>query len=139
MSSTNILALDTLLAMISALESTTNNDANGSMATHGGGGGEEGGGEKGGATSMSQSAGIIFSSAKVEEREGEGEVGGAVSEPNLLKEKEEERVERLILPTSPGTLSELLKARQLKKVSILFYYLNLYLSLSLLLVDHSWY
>ena len=117
--------------MISALESTTNNDANGSMATHGGGGGEEGGGEKGGATSMSQSAGIIFSSAKVEEREGEGEVGGAVSEPNLLKEKEEERVERLILPTSsPGTLSELLKARQLKKVFILFYYLNLYLSLS---------
>ena len=128
--------------MISALESTTNNDANGSMATHGGGGGEEGGGEKGGATSMSQSAGIIFSSAKVEEREGEGEVGGAVSEPNLLKEKEkeEERVEHLILPTSsPGTLSELLKARQLKKVFILFYYLNLYLSLSLLLVDHSWY
>lgn len=123
--------------MISALESTTNNDANGSIATHGGGG-EEGGGEKGGATSMSRSAGIIFSSAKVEEREGEGEVGGAVSEPNLLKEKEE-RVERLILPTSPGTLSELLKARQLKKVSILFYYLNLYLSLSLLLVDHSWY
>ena len=117
--------------MISALESTTNNDANGSIVTHGGGGGEEGGGEKGGATSMSQSAGIIFSSAKVEEREGEGEVGGAVSEPNLLKEKEEERVERLILPTSsPGTLSELLKARQLKKVFILFYYLNLYLSLS---------
>lgn len=119
--------------MISALESTTNNDANGSIATHGGGG-EEGGGEKGGATSMSRSAGIIFSSAKVEEREGEGEVGGAVSEPNLLKEKEEkeeERVERLILPTSsPGTLSELLKARQLKKVFILFYYLNLYLSLS---------
>ena len=129
--------------MISALESTTNNDANGSIVTHGGGGGEEGGGEKGGATSMSRSAGIIFSSAKVEEREGEGEVGGAVSEPNLLKEKEEkeeERVERLILPTSsPGTLSELLKARQLKKVFILFYYLNLYLSLSLLLVDHSWY
>lgn len=118
--------------MISALESTTSNDAIGSMAIHGGEGeGEEGGGEKGGATSMSQSAGIIFSSAKVEEREGEVEVGGAVSEPNLLKEKEEERVERLILPTSsPGTLSELLKARQLKKVFILFYYLNLYLSLS---------
>ena len=75
--------------------------------------------------SVNSSVGIIFSSAKHQQPNiglnRAEEVGGAISEPNLLKEEEEEEEERrnhlnLPLSPSPGTLSELLKARQLKKV-----------------------
>lgn len=102
-----MLALDTLLAMMSALKSDTTIDQTSSSLVPSS--------PDDTSISVSQSAGLIFSSTKQEMVSVDTLLNGvANSEPDLLQADEEDNS-----TVSPGTASELLKARQLKKVLIL--------------------
>ena len=110
--STNILALDTILAVISSLggASYTDHTLDHTLSLPSPSSLPDLSSVDRDSAHMSASAGLIFSTTQEEGGRGMSEREVCLSEPNLLTHDTTDE------PISPGTSSELLKSRQLKKV-----------------------